>query len=348
MLVDRAVIFVRSGKGGDGRVSFRRLKYVPKGGPDGGDGGDGGDVSLVATAGVDTLLDLSSKHHWYAGDGQPGGSKQCYGKDGADLEVAVPPGTLVYDDETGELVADLDEVGRQLPIVKGGRGGFGNEHFKSPTNQAPQEATPGEPGQERTLRLELKLVADVGLIGVPNAGKSTLLSRVSRARPKIGAYPFTTIEPNLGIAPLSGYRRVVVADIPGLLEGAHRGHGLGTQFLRHIERTRVLVHVLALDVADGDGDDDDGVAGAVTRYQIVRDELASYSEALANKREIVVLNKTDLFGSDAQREDAAVAVERAIGKKVIAISGVTGDGVVRLMNTCWDAVDQAKVVGAIG
>ncbi len=342
MLVERAVIFVRSGKGGDGCVSFRRAKYIPKGGPDGGDGGDGGSVTLVATAGVDTLLDFSGRHHWCAGDGQPGGSKQCYGKDGQDLEVAVPPGTLVYDDQTGELVVDLDEAGKQLPVAKGGRGGFGNEHFKSATNQAPQEATPGEPGQELTLRLELKLVADVGLIGVPNAGKSTLLSRVSRARPKIGAYPFTTIEPNLGIAPLSGYRRVVVADIPGLIEGAHQGHGLGIQFLRHIERTRVLVHVLALEMADKDG-----VAGVVERYRVVRDELASYSEALADKREIVVFNKTDLFGDASECETAVTAVERAIGKKVIAISGVTGDGVTGLMNTCWEAVDQAKAVGAV-
>jgi len=341
MLVDRTTIFVRSGKGGDGVVSFRRAKYIPKGGPNGGDGGNGGDASLVATLGVDTLLDLTSKHHWYAENGQPGRGKQRHGSKGKDLEISVPPGTLVYDDQTGELLVDLDTPGKRLLIAKGGRGGFGNEHFKSATNQTPRQFTPGEPCQERILRLELKLIADIGLIGVPNAGKSTLLSRVSKARPKIASYPFTTLEPNLGIADLRGYRRMVVADIPGLIEGAHQGHGLGTQFLRHIERTRLLVHVLGVnfDDATGEGFSLDAV---VQNYHTVRKELAGYSPELSKKPQIIVLNKIDLFTDPTDIVAAAQHIERETGERVIPISAVAGSGLNELLESCWTVLERIK------
>lgn len=334
MLVDRATIFVRSGKGGDGVVSFRRVKYIPKGGPNGGDGGDGGDVYLTATAGVDTLLDLSGRHHWSAENGQPGTGKQCHGTNGKDLDMLVPPGTLVYDDETGELMADLDAPGKRMLVARGGRGGFGNEHFKSATNQTPRQCTLGEPAQQMTLRLELRLIADIGLIGLPNAGKSTLLSVVSRARPKIGDYPFTTVEPNLGIVELSGFRRMVVADIPGLIEGAHRGCGLGTQFLQHVERTRLLVHVLEIEPASG-GD-------PLDNYRVVRDELAAYSPLLAQKPQIVALSKMDLLPDENDRRAAVELIEQGLGVPVLPISSVAGLGREALFEACWRALDEVK------
>ncbi len=336
MLVDQATIIVRSGKGGDGVVSFRRAKYVPKGGPDGGDGGDGGSVYLVATPGVDTLLDFAGRHHWLAAEGQPGAGKQCHGANGSDLEVKVPPGTLVYDDETGELIADLDQDALKIKIVQGGRGGFGNEHFKSATNQTPRQHTDGEPYQERSLRLELKLIADIGLVGLPNAGKSTLLSCISKARPKIGDYPFTTLEPNLGIASLSGYRRMVVADIPGLIEGAHDGHGLGTQFLRHIERTRLLVHLLEADPPSGPNVD------PVENYRVIRNELAGYSHVLADKPQIIALSKIDLLASPEDQQTAIDMIQDAIGCPVVPISAATGQGLDRLLEACWLALQQEK------
>ena len=330
MFIDWATIFVRSGKGGDGRVSFRREKYIPKGGPDGGDGGKGGDVILEARAGVDTLLDLAGRHHHFAEDGEPGGGKQMHGRDGADVVVVVPPGTLVYDDVTGELIEDLKEPGQRIVVARGGRGGFGNEHFKSPTNQTPRQATPGEPGEERTLRLELKLIADVGLVGKPNAGKSTLLSRVSKARPKIADYPFTTLEPNLGIAVMPGEkgtpRRLVIADIPGLIEGASQGTGLGMRFLRHIERTRVLVHLLEADPMDG--------STPLENYQVVRHELAEYSQELAEKPELVVVSKIDLVDEQTLRERIA-PLEEALGRPVLKISAATNQGLSEMLEACW-------------
>lgn len=331
MLIDRAMIHVRSGKGGDGHVSFRREKYVPKGGPDGGDGGDGGDVTLIATAGVDTLLDFAGRHHWFAVNGEPGRTKQQHGANGADVILKLPPGTLVYDDQSGDLLYDLDEAGASFVVAQGGRGGFGNEHFKSATNQAPRQFTPGEKSQELTLRLELKLVADVGLIGKPNAGKSTLLSRLSRARPKIADYPFTTLEPNLGIAELSDERRLVFADMPGLIEGAHSGTGLGTEFLRHIERTRVLIHLVEIDPIDG--------SDPVANFRMIDEELAGYSQALAQKQQIVVINKMDLLGDNPEDTAAAVElIEQALGRKVLCISAATGAGVAPLLEACWEAV----------
>lgn len=331
MLIDTATIFVRSGKGGDGVVSFHREKYVAKGGPNGGDGGRGGDVILCATANVDTLLDLTSRHHYLGGDGQVGAGKQRHGRNGDPCVVKVPPGTMIFDDESGELIADLDSVEKQIIVAKGGRGGFGNEHFKSPTNQTPRKATLGEPAQERRLRLELKLIADIGLVGLPNAGKSTLLSMVSAARPKIAAYPFTTLEPNLGIVELSGSRndprRLVVADIPGLIEGAHVGQGLGMRFLRHVERTRLLLHLLEVMPADG--------SDSVANYQTIRRELTQHSKHLAMTPELVVLTKMDMVGDGHERKVLVRRIEQELGKKVIAISAVAHQGTANLLEICW-------------
>jgi GTP-binding protein len=330
MLIDSATILVRSGKGGDGNVSFRREKYIPKGGPDGGDGGDGGSVILEASPNVDTLLDFSGRHHWFAQDGEPGGRKQCTGKAGEDLIVRLPPGTLVYDADTDELIDDLDHLGKQIVIAPGGKGGLGNVRFKSATNQTPREATPGEPAVERHLRLELKIIADVGLIGLPNAGKSTLLSRISKATPKIADYPFTTLEPNLGIAELSTDRRIVFADIPGLIEHAHEGHGLGTRFLRHVERTRLLVHLIDIDPSDG--------SDPVQNYRILRNELAAYSQTLADKPELVVLSKMDLAGGEADRAAAVELFGRALDRPVLTISSASGVGLGELLEACWEGL----------
>jgi len=337
MLVDCATIIVRSGKGGDGVVSFRRAKYVPKGGPDGGDGGDGGSVVLLASPGVDTLLDFSGRHHWVAQNGQPGRGKQCTGAKGQDLMVRLPPGTLVYDDQTGELIVDLDKPGVCVNVARGGHGGFGNEHFKSATNQTPRKFTHGEPAIGQTLRLELKLIADIGLVGMPNAGKSTLLSKVSKARPKIGAYPFTTIQPNLGIVDLSPDRRMVVADIPGLIEGASQGLGLGIEFLRHIERTRLLVHLVAIDPFASDVD------ALAKNYRIIREELQAHSPQLAQKPQLVALSKLDLLEGGDQLQ-LINALEQQISQRVIPISAATGSGVRLLLEACWEQLKKPAAI----
>jgi GTP-binding protein len=332
MLIDSATIIVRSGRGGDGNVSFRREKYIPKGGPDGGDGGDGGSVILEASHNVDTLMDFSGRHHWYAENGESGGRKQQIGKDGEDLVIALPPGTLIYDADTDELIADLDHLGKRIVIAEGGKGGLGNERFKSATNQTPREATPGEPAVQRHLRLELKIIADIGLIGLPNAGKSTLLSRISKATPKIADYPFTTLEPNLGIAELSNGRRIVFADIPGLIEHAHEGQGLGTRFLRHVERTRLLVHLIDIDPADA--------SDPAENYRIIRNELAAYSQTLADKPELVVLSKMDLAGGDEDRDAAVELFGKALNRPVLTISSASGVGLTELLEACWEKLPQ--------
>jgi len=334
MFIDSATIFVRSGKGGDGVVSFRREKYIPKGGPDGGDGGCGGSIILEASPNVDTLLDFAGRHHWHAQNGEPGGGKQCFGKDGEDLIIRLPPGTFVYDAQTNERLADLDQLGKRIVIAQGGRGGLGNDRFKAAQNQTPRQFTPGAPAIEATIRLELKLIADVGLIGLPNAGKSTLLSSISKARPKIADYPFTTLEPNLGITELSTERRIVFADIPGLIEHAHKGQGLGTRFLRHVERTRLLVHLVDIDPADG--------SDPVENYRVIRHELSEYSQELASKPELLVLSKMDLVGGHDDRDTASELFGQALGQPVLTISSASRIGLTELLEACWSVLAKTR------
>jgi len=331
MFVDEAQIYVRGGGGGNGCVSFCRERFRPKGGPDGGDGGRGGSVYAVATEGVETLLDFAGKHHWIAPPGRPGRGAQCTGRDGADVHIKLPPGTLIYDRDTGVLLKDLTECGKPVCIVAGGVGGRGNKKFATPTHQTPREAEDGQPAQERHLRLELKLIADVGLVGLPNAGKSTLLSCLSKATPKIADYPFTTLRPQLGIAELSGFRRLVLADIPGLIEGAHEGTGLGDAFLRHIERTRIIVHLV--DVAPPEGSPTPTEA-----YETIRNELANFSQALAEKPELIVANKMDLTGAD----EALQTLREHVGAPVWPISAVARRGLNELTEHMWKLVQEHR------
>ncbi len=331
MFIDRAEIFIKAGRGGHGCVSFCRERFRPKGGPDGGKGGDGGSVFAVATPGVDTLLDFSGRYHWPAEDGRNGEGKDRAGKAGRDLDLLLPLGTLIFDRETGILIKDLDEPGVRVCLAIGGVGGKGNKAFATPTHQTPREYESGQPGQERWLKLDLKLMADVGVVGMPNAGKSTLLSCLSRARPKIAAYPFTTLKPQLGIVELSGFRRMVFADIPGLIEGAHAGAGLGDEFLRHIERTRVLLHVI-------DAAPTQGAPSPVDAYRVVRSEIAQFSPRLAEKPEIVVANKSDLPESDA----GLALLRQEIDREIIAISAATRQGLESLTNRVWTMVEQTR------
>ena len=330
VFVDEAVIMAIGGDGGDGCVSFRREKFIPRGGPDGGDGGDGGSVCLVADGSLNTLQHLAGHHHWRAGRGGAGTGRKCHGRNGKSVNVRVPPGTIAYDVEAIVRLKDLVEEGQSVCVAAGGKGGRGNARFKSATNQAPRQFEPGQPGQQRMLRLELKLIADAGLVGKPNAGKSTLLSRLSAARPKIAAYPFTTLVPCLGIVELRGFRRFVVADIPGLIEGAHAGVGLGDEFLRHVERTRVLVHMLDVCPPQGDPVDD---------YHAIRRELSQYSPALAEKPEIIVANKMDLTGAEAAHR----RIEAELGRQALPVSAVTGEGLAALAERIWRrlAADEA-------
>ena len=325
--LDEVDIEVFGGDGGNGCMSFRREKFIPRGGPDGGDGGNGGSVYLIADVQYNTLQHLAGHHHWRAERGGHGLGKNCHGKKGADIYVRVPPGTIIYDSEHGTSMKDLSEPGQSICVSRGGRGGRGNTAFKSATLQAPRISEPGTEGEIRKLHLELKLIADVGLVGKPNAGKSTLLSRLSAARPKIAAYPFTTLSPNLGIVELANYRRFVMADIPGLIEGAHEGAGLGDAFLRHVERTRLLVHMVDLCPLEGD---------ATTNYLAIRRELERYSPTLAAKPEIVVGNKTDLTGSD----EHLAALRKAIGVEVFPISAVTGRGLEALTQRIWEMLQE--------
>ena len=289
MFVDEAQITVRAGRGGDGICSFRREMFVPRGGPDGGDGGHGGNVVLSASHRLTTLLDLRYQKHYEAEDGRPGGGSNCTGRTGKDILITLPVGTVVYDDATGDILADLVTEGDPVVIAQGGRGGRGNSNFATSTNRTPTRCTPGTAGEERTLRLELKLLADVGLVGFPNAGKSTLIAAISSARPKIADYPFTTLTPNLGVVRWGSDRSFVVADIPGLIEGAHDGKGLGFQFLRHIERTAFLLHLI--DVSEWAPDE------PIASFEVMRQELAAYDEGLNGRPFAVVATKIDIAGA---------------------------------------------------
>ena len=334
MFVDEAVIHVKAGDGGAGCVSFRREKYIPKGGPDGGDGGNGGTVRFVADPTRNTLMDFAGRHHWKAPRGEDGKGKKMAGHNGEDLVVPVPIGTLIYDTDHGMiLLADLNEPGREVTIAKGGRGGLGNWHFRSATNQTPRYAEAGTLGQERHLKLELKLIADIGLVGMPNAGKSTLLSVVSAARPKIAPYPFTTLNPELGIAVLPGDRRIVVADIPGLIEGAHEGAGLGHDFLRHIERTKIIVHLLDLYPPDN--------SDPATNYRTIRAELEAFSPALATKEEFIAANKIDLVPED-DTEALDKLKSELPGKKIFPISAATRKNIDPLLDALWKTLQRIK------
>ena len=326
MFVDRVIIFVKGGDGGGGCCSFRREKYVPRGGPDGGDGGNGGDVIIQAVAGADSLAEVVHRKHWRAQAGRPGGSANCHGKRGRDLLITVPPGTLILDRDRGHVLRDLTEAGQQVTVAQGGRGGRGNKAFATAVNQAPRKTQPGTPGEERWLVLELKVIADAGLIGLPNAGKSTLLSRLSQAHPEIADYPFTTKHPNLGKVSVGGERTFILADLPGLIEGAHAGIGLGHEFLRHVERTRVLVHLVEPLPPDG--------SDPLKNYRTVRRELELHGRALLDKPELIAVSKCELTGSHEVRS----RLEQALGKPVLAISAVTGQGLAQLVGKVADSL----------
>src|SRR5580765_7142986 len=335
MFIDRAKIFVQGGNGGNGVTAFRREKFVPRGGPSGGDGGRGGDVVFVADVSLNTLLHLRYNPRHIAERGLHGEGSNRSGHTGEDLFVKVPIGTQILDFETGDLLADLAHDGSQWTAARGGRGGFGNAHFATSTNRAPRYHQEGGKGEERELQLELKLLADVGLVGFPNADKSTLISTVSAARPKIADYPFTTLEPHLGVVDMGDFRSFVIADIPGLIEGAHTGAGLGDRFLRHIERTKVLLHLV--DVSSVSGRE------AATDYETVNSELSSYNSELAVRPQLVVATKMDALDERERLESLRLRVE-ADGKPFFAISSATGEGVRDLVNAIAAKLDELKVV----
>ena len=330
MFVDRVEVELQAGKGGDGCVSFRREKFVPRGGPDGGDGGNGGSIIVVAENGVDSLAALAHRKHWRARSGVPGGGSNRHGANAEDLVIRVPPGTLVRDSKHDLVLRDLKNEGDTVVAARGGNGGKGNARFKSSTNQVPREFTPGTEGEHRHVVFELKLIADVGLLGKPNAGKSTLLSRVSRARPEIANYPFTTKKPNLGIVQVDLDTEFVMADIPGLIEGAHSGAGLGLEFLRHVERTRVLVHLvepMPMDQSD-----------PLANYHAIRSELQEYSQDLAQRPEIIAVSKSELPGA----AELAKQLAADTGREVFLFSSVTGDGLNRLLGRTYELLTQSR------
>ena len=333
MFIDRAKIYIQGGDGGNGVTAFRREKFVPRGGPSGGDGGRGGNVYLVADSSLNTLLHLRYNPRHIAERGAHGEGSNRSGRTGVDLEVRVPVGTQVIDAETGELVYDLDQDGRRWLAARGGRGGFGNAHFATSTNRAPRYHQTGDNGEARELQLELKLLADVGLVGFPNAGKSTFISTVSAARPKIADYPFTTLEPHLGVVDLGDFRTMVIADIPGLIEGAHAGAGLGDRFLRHIERTKLLLHMV--DVSSLSGRD------TVSDYETVNRELASYNPDLSERPQIVVATKIDAL-DDPSRLESLRAQAEADGKQFFAISSATNRGITELVNALAARLNELK------
>lgn len=330
MFVDRVDLFVKGGDGGRGAATFRREKYVPKGGPDGGDGGGGGSVIVRAVGNADNLAPLIQIKHWRAKSGEPGAGAKCSGKSAPDLIIPVPPGTIVRDRDRGNVLKDLVRIGDEVTVAKGGKGGRGNVHFKSSTNRTPRQFEPGEDGEERWVSLELKVIADAGLVGFPNAGKSTLLSRLSRATPEIAPYPFTTKHPNLGIVTLGGDTGFVLADLPGLIEGAAQGVGLGHEFLRHVERTRVLVHL----VEPFPSDDSD----PVRNYHLIRKELQDYAVPLSEKPEVVCVSKAELTGADEVRQRLAAD----LGRDVLLISAVTGQGLAKLVGQVGRTLAEIK------
>jgi GTP-binding protein len=334
--VDEATIKVHAGNGGRGMVSFRREKFIPFGGPDGGDGGTGGSIYLVAHPGLNTLADFRYRRTFKAGNGEPGGSADCSGRGGDDLEVVVPIGTVVYDVDTEETLGDLTHAGERILVARGGKGGLGNQHFKSSTNRTPRKATPGYPGEQRELKLELKLIADVGLLGLPNAGKSTLISAVSAARPRIADYPFTTLHPNLGVVYVGEHKSFVMADIPGLIEGAAEGAGLGIRFLKHLQRTRLLLHLV--DIAPPDPESD-----PVKDARSIASELKKFSPELAGRERWLVLNKLDLM-QPAEAERRCKEIVRRLRWKgpVFRISGATRTGTRELCQAVMRRLDERR------
>jgi GTPase len=327
--LDEAKVYVRSGDGGNGCVSFRREKFIEFGGPNGGDGGKGGDVIVEAVNGLNTLIDYRYQQHFRAKNGGAGMGKDRHGASGDDILLKVPAGTQVYEEDGKTLLADLTQVGQRAVVARGGNGGFGNAYFKSSTNRAPRHANPGQPGEELTIRLHLKLIADAGIIGLPNAGKSTFLAAVSAAKPKIADYPFTTLHPQLGVVEIDG-REFVLADIPGLIEGAHEGTGLGDRFLGHVERCRVLLHIV-----------DGTIEDAGLAYQTVRAELEAYGQGLANKPEIVALNKADALTPEQLKQQSA-RLKRVAEKKPLVVSAATGAGVPEVLRALLRIIDQGR------
>ncbi|MFO7306781.1 MAG: GTPase ObgE [Gammaproteobacteria bacterium] len=335
--VDEAIIIVQAGHGGRGAVSFRREKFIPFGGPDGGDGGKGGDVYLVGQEGINTLADFRFRRTFRAQDGAPGGSRECTGASGKDLLIPVPIGTVIVDADTEEELGDLTEHGQKVLVARGGKGGWGNTRFKSSTNRAPRKAMPGLPGEKRELRLELKVMADVGLLGMPNAGKSTLIRAVSAARPKVADYPFTTLYPNLGVVSVGLHRSFVMADIPGLIEGAAEGAGLGIRFLKHLQRTRILLHLLDIAPLDPEAD-------PVKDAKAIVAELEKFSAELAHKERWLVLNKVDLLPPEEADRHCEDIVRRLQWKgPVYRISGLTGQGTEQL---CKDLMRRLEEMAA--
>ncbi len=328
--LDQAKIFIRSGDGGAGSVSFRREKYIAMGGPDGGNGGKGGDVWIEAVDGLNTLIDYRYQQHFKAKTGMHGMGRNRNGAKGEDVVLKVPAGTQVFAEDNETLLIDLQKTGDRFLAAKGGNGGFGNAHFKSSTNQAPRRANPGQAGEESWIWLRLKLIADAGIVGLPNAGKSTFLSCVSAAKPKIADYPFTTLHPNLGVATVRD-RELVIADIPGLIEGAHKGVGIGDRFLGHVERTRVLLHLVSANEED-----------PAKAYEIVRNELASYGHGLADKPEIVALSQIDILADD-MKPAKAEELSKACGKRVFLLSAVTGEGLKPVLDQMAKHVDVSKL-----
>ncbi len=330
MFIDQARIKVVAGRGGNGCVSFRREKYVPKGGPDGGDGGDGGDIYLISDPGMSSLINYRFNPYFKAEDGGHGKGKKMHGKRGRDLYLRVPVGTVVKDAESGQVLFDFTEPGQKFLVAKGGKGGRGNAHFATPTNRAPRYAEEGQPGEERVLLLELKLIADVGLVGLPNAGKSSLLRRISAAKPRVEPWPFTTLSPHVGIVRLDDERSMTVADIPGLIENAHRGAGLGTRFLRHIERTKVIL--LLLDLAPT-------APRPEKQVELLMRELSSYSQELPPKVKAIAVNKIDLIPPEKRDFSGIIELARRMNAKFFAISALTGEGVEELLEGLYSLVN---------